>query len=76
MYINAVANSFMLQLYLIRELTYAYTYIYIYDIVVLRYFLGSDLYSLFFYIKVPFVSFPFILVRGTVTCFRCDKLIH
>jgi NADH-ubiquinone oxidoreductase chain 1 len=38
-------------------------------------FLGNDLYSFVFYIKV-FIYFPFVWVRGTVPRFRCDKLMH
>nr|WNH36526.1 NADH dehydrogenase subunit 1 [Nasutitermes sp. 1 MLW-2023a]WNH36539.1 NADH dehydrogenase subunit 1 [Nasutitermes sp. 1 MLW-2023a] len=39
-------------------------------------FLGSDLYSFFFYISLAFVSFLFIWVRGTVPRFRYDKLMY
>nr|AIY61879.1 NADH dehydrogenase subunit 1 [Sphaerotermes sphaerothorax] len=39
-------------------------------------FLGGDLYSFFFYIKVVFISFVFIWVRGTVPRFRYDKLMY
>nr|YP_009350311.1 NADH dehydrogenase subunit 1 [Nasutitermes matangensis]AQP26761.1 NADH dehydrogenase subunit 1 [Nasutitermes matangensis]AQP26774.1 NADH dehydrogenase subunit 1 [Nasutitermes matangensis]AQP28542.1 NADH dehydrogenase subunit 1 [Nasutitermes matangensis] len=39
-------------------------------------FLGSDLYSFFFYVKLAFVSFLFIWVRGTVPRFRYDKLMY
>jgi len=39
-------------------------------------FLGSDLYSFFFYVKLTLVSFLFIWVRGTVPRFRYDKLIY
>nr|YP_001256938.1 NADH dehydrogenase subunit 1 [Reticulitermes hageni]YP_009250752.1 NADH dehydrogenase subunit 1 [Reticulitermes nelsonae]ABN10508.1 NADH dehydrogenase subunit 1 [Reticulitermes hageni]AMX23092.1 NADH dehydrogenase subunit 1 [Reticulitermes nelsonae] len=39
-------------------------------------FLGCDLYSLFFYIKLSFVSFLFIWVRGTLPRFRYDKLMY
>nr|QNE85465.1 NADH dehydrogenase subunit 1 [Nanna flavipes] len=39
-------------------------------------FLGSDLFSLFFYIKLTFVSFMFIWVRGTLPRFRYDKLMY
>nr|URH16942.1 NADH dehydrogenase subunit 1 [Nasutitermes pinocchio] len=39
-------------------------------------FLGSDLYSFFFYVKFTFVSFLFIWVRGTVPRFRYDKLMY
>nr|YP_009351143.1 NADH dehydrogenase subunit 1 [Tumulitermes pastinator]AQP28656.1 NADH dehydrogenase subunit 1 [Tumulitermes pastinator] len=39
-------------------------------------FLGSDLYSFFFYVKLTFVSFLFIWVRGTVPRFRYDKLMY
>nr|AQP30480.1 NADH dehydrogenase subunit 1 [Nasutitermes sp. AUS97] len=39
-------------------------------------FLGSDLYSFFFYVSLAFVSFLFIWVRGTVPRFRYDKLMY
>nr|YP_001256925.1 NADH dehydrogenase subunit 1 [Reticulitermes virginicus]ABN10482.1 NADH dehydrogenase subunit 1 [Reticulitermes virginicus]ABN10495.1 NADH dehydrogenase subunit 1 [Reticulitermes virginicus]WHM51757.1 NADH dehydrogenase subunit 1 [Reticulitermes virginicus] len=39
-------------------------------------FLGCDLYSPFFYIKLSFVSFLFIWVRGTLPRFRYDKLMY
>nr|YP_009351780.1 NADH dehydrogenase subunit 1 [Bulbitermes singaporiensis]AQP30636.1 NADH dehydrogenase subunit 1 [Bulbitermes singaporiensis] len=39
-------------------------------------FLGSDLYSFFFYVKLAFVSFLFIWVRGTVPRFRYDSLMY
>nr|YP_009128255.1 NADH dehydrogenase subunit 1 [Reticulitermes aculabialis]YP_009642871.1 NADH dehydrogenase subunit 1 [Reticulitermes leptomandibularis]YP_010025545.1 NADH dehydrogenase subunit 1 [Reticulitermes ovatilabrum]YP_010352244.1 NADH dehydrogenase subunit 1 [Reticulitermes dabieshanensis]AJO61991.1 NADH dehydrogenase subunit 1 [Reticulitermes aculabialis]QCP70909.1 NADH dehydrogenase subunit 1 [Reticulitermes leptomandibularis]QOQ35844.1 NADH dehydrogenase subunit 1 [Reticulitermes ovatilabrum]U len=39
-------------------------------------FLGSDLYSLFFYISLSFVSFLFIWVRGTLPRFRYDSLMY
>nr|WMY24091.1 NADH dehydrogenase subunit 1 [Malagasitermes milloti] len=39
-------------------------------------FLGSDLYSFFFYVKLAIVSFLFIWVRGTVPRFRYDKLMY
>nr|WNL54419.1 NADH dehydrogenase subunit 1 [Amitermes sp.] len=39
-------------------------------------FLGSDLYSFFFYVKLSFVSFLFIWVRGTLPRFRYDKLMY
>nr|YP_010826787.1 NADH dehydrogenase subunit 1 [Porotermes planiceps]UYX57304.1 NADH dehydrogenase subunit 1 [Porotermes planiceps]WHM51965.1 NADH dehydrogenase subunit 1 [Porotermes planiceps] len=39
-------------------------------------FLGCDLSSLFFYIKVTFVSFLFIWVRGTLPRFRYDSLMY
>ena len=39
-------------------------------------FLGSDLYSFMFYVKLTFVSFLFIWVRGTLPRFRYDKLIY
>lgn len=39
-------------------------------------FLGSNLLSLFFYLKVVFISFLFIWLRGTLPRFRYDKLIY
>nr|URX54369.1 NADH dehydrogenase subunit 1 [Calcaritermes nigriceps] len=39
-------------------------------------FLGSDLYSLFFYVSLSFISYLFIWVRGTLPRFRYDKLMH
>lgn len=39
-------------------------------------FLGRDLFSIFFFIKLTFVSFIFIWVRGTLPRFRYDKLIY
>nr|AIY61775.1 NADH dehydrogenase subunit 1 [Duplidentitermes sp. TB-2014] len=39
-------------------------------------FLGSDLYSFFFYVSVCFVSFMFVWVRGTLPRFRYDKLMY
>lgn len=39
-------------------------------------FLGSDLNTLLFYIKLVFISFIFIWVRGTLPRFRYDKLMN
>nr|YP_011002227.1 NADH dehydrogenase subunit 1 [Picromerus viridipunctatus]WPO01488.1 NADH dehydrogenase subunit 1 [Picromerus viridipunctatus] len=39
-------------------------------------FLGCDLYSLLFYIKVMFIVFWFIWVRGVLPRFRYDKLMY
>nr|QNE85687.1 NADH dehydrogenase subunit 1 [Phaonia tuguriorum] len=39
-------------------------------------FLGSDLFSFFFFLKLTFVSFLFIWVRGTLPRFRYDKLMY
>lgn len=39
-------------------------------------FLGGDLFSLFFYLKLGFISFLFIWVRGSLPRFRYDKLIY
>nr|QRV62569.1 NADH dehydrogenase subunit 1 [Nebrioporus airumlus] len=39
-------------------------------------FLGSNLYSLLFYLELVFISFMFIWVRGTLPRFRYDKLMY
>nr|WGO57911.1 NADH dehydrogenase subunit 1 [Cyrtonotula longialata] len=39
-------------------------------------FLGSDINTLFFYLKLSFISFLFIWVRGTLPRFRYDKLMY
>nr|WMY24077.1 NADH dehydrogenase subunit 1 [Psammotermes voeltzkowi]WMY24116.1 NADH dehydrogenase subunit 1 [Psammotermes voeltzkowi] len=39
-------------------------------------FLGSDLYSLFFYVSLSLLSFLFVWVRGTLPRFRYDKLMY
>nr|AIY61684.1 NADH dehydrogenase subunit 1 [Serritermes serrifer] len=39
-------------------------------------FMGSDVHSMFFYLKVVFISFMFVLVRGTLPRFRYDKLMY
>nr|WRO44600.1 NADH dehydrogenase subunit 1 [Hypoderma pantholopsum] len=39
-------------------------------------FFGSDLFSFFFYLKLTFISFLFIWVRGTLPRFRYDKLMY
>nr|ADM47620.1 NADH dehydrogenase subunit 1 [Hypoderma tarandi] len=39
-------------------------------------FLGGDLFSIFFYFKLTFISFLFIWVRGTLPRFRYDKLMY
>nr|UZC78775.1 NADH dehydrogenase subunit 1 [Nephrotoma sp.] len=39
-------------------------------------FLGCDIYSFFFYIKLTLISFLFIWVRGTLPRFRYDKLMY
>nr|YP_009918079.1 NADH dehydrogenase subunit 1 [Serratella sp. Liaoning-2019]QLP88981.1 NADH dehydrogenase subunit 1 [Serratella sp. Liaoning-2019] len=38
-------------------------------------FLGSNIYNIFFYIKLVFLAFMFIWVRGTLPRFRYDKLM-
>nr|YP_010446984.1 NADH dehydrogenase subunit 1 [Loxocera lunata]UTM10349.1 NADH dehydrogenase subunit 1 [Loxocera lunata] len=39
-------------------------------------FLGADIFSLLFYLKLTFISFLFIWVRGTLPRFRYDKLMY
>nr|QRW36253.1 NADH dehydrogenase subunit 1 [Deronectes costipennis] len=39
-------------------------------------FLGGNLYSLFFYLEMVFISFLFIWSRGTLPRFRYDKLMY
>nr|QNE85439.1 NADH dehydrogenase subunit 1 [Helina latitarsis] len=39
-------------------------------------FLGSNLFSIFFFLKLTFMSFLFIWVRGTLPRFRYDKLMY
>nr|QPO06689.1 NADH dehydrogenase subunit 1 [Anopheles longipalpis] len=39
-------------------------------------FLGSDIYSFSFFLKLSFISFIFIWVRGTLPRFRYDKLMY
>nr|QZL38249.1 NADH dehydrogenase subunit 1 [Metopina sagittata] len=39
-------------------------------------FLGGDMNSLFFYVKLMLISFIFIWVRGTLPRFRYDKLMY
>nr|QHD47886.1 NADH dehydrogenase subunit 1 [Sinacroneuria dabieshana] len=39
-------------------------------------FLGGDIYSWLFYVKLTFISFMFIWVRGTLPRFRYDKLMY
>nr|YP_010271027.1 NADH dehydrogenase subunit 1 [Scarites subterraneus]UFR82470.1 NADH dehydrogenase subunit 1 [Scarites subterraneus]UJY97972.1 NADH dehydrogenase subunit 1 [Scarites subterraneus] len=39
-------------------------------------FLGSDIMSIFFFLKMVFLSFVFIWVRGTLPRYRYDKLMY
>jgi len=39
-------------------------------------FLGRDLYSFLFYLKLTYISFLFVWVRGTLPRFRYDKLMY
>nr|YP_010225789.1 NADH dehydrogenase subunit 1 [Propsilocerus sinicus]UDD74666.1 NADH dehydrogenase subunit 1 [Propsilocerus sinicus] len=39
-------------------------------------FLGADIYSFLFFIKLTMISFMFIWVRGTLPRFRYDKLMY
>lgn len=40
------------------------------------FFLGADLYTFIFFLKLTLISFLFIWVRGTLPRFRYDKLIY
>nr|WKU83908.1 NADH dehydrogenase subunit 1 [Criorhina coquilletti] len=39
-------------------------------------FLGGDVFNFFFFLKLMFISFVFIWVRGTLPRFRYDKLMY
>jgi len=39
-------------------------------------FLGADIFRLIFFLKLSFISFAFIWVRGTLPRFRYDKLMY
>ena len=39
-------------------------------------FLGGDIISIFFYLKLVFISYLFIWIRGAVPRYRYDKLIN
>nr|QNV11681.1 NADH dehydrogenase subunit 1 [Chrysotus gramineus] len=39
-------------------------------------FLGGNVFSIFFYLKLTFISFLFIWARGTLPRFRYDKLMY
>nr|UFZ13241.1 NADH dehydrogenase subunit 1 [Orohermes crepusculus] len=39
-------------------------------------FLGADMFSVIFYLKLTFLSFMFIWVRGTLPRYRYDKLMY
>nr|AXZ71093.1 NADH dehydrogenase subunit 1 [Platypeza sp. XL-2018] len=39
-------------------------------------FLGADVFSILFYLKLSFISFLFIWARGTLPRFRYDKLMY
>nr|WJW73787.1 NADH dehydrogenase subunit 1 [Platypeza sp.] len=39
-------------------------------------FLGADIFSILFYLKLSFISFLFIWARGTLPRFRYDKLMY
>jgi NADH-ubiquinone oxidoreductase chain 1 len=45
-------------------------------IITVMLFLGGDLYSFLFFVKLVFVSFLWIWVRGTLPRFRYDKLMY
>jgi NADH-ubiquinone oxidoreductase chain 1 len=40
------------------------------------FFLGGDVYSLIFYLKLGFIAFLYIWVRGSLPRYRYDKLIY
>nr|YP_009732548.1 NADH dehydrogenase subunit 1 [Trachys auricollis]QHS71071.1 NADH dehydrogenase subunit 1 [Trachys auricollis] len=40
------------------------------------FFLGGDYYSFIFFVKITFISFVFIWVRGTLPRYRYDKLMY
>ena len=46
------------------------------SILVALFFLGGNLLRIFFYIKLAFIAFCFIWVRGTLPRFRYDKLMY
>ena len=39
-------------------------------------FLGTDFYFSLFYLKLTYISFSFVWVRGTLPRFRYDKLMY
>nr|YP_010946478.1 NADH dehydrogenase subunit 1 [Chorisoserrata biceps]WGO57196.1 NADH dehydrogenase subunit 1 [Chorisoserrata biceps] len=46
------------------------------SLLIIIFFFGCDLFSFIFFVKVTFVSFMFIWVRGTLPRFRYDKLMY
>nr|WFS86420.1 NADH dehydrogenase subunit 1 [Arcyptera microptera microptera] len=53
-----------------------YTSIVFMSMLLVLIFLGGDFYSFIFYIKLVFMSFGFIWIRGTLPRFRYDKLMY
>nr|AYM84998.1 NADH dehydrogenase subunit 1 [Eucoptacra sp. OR509] len=53
-----------------------YTSIIFMSMLLVLIFLGGDIYSLMFFIKLSVLLFMFILVRGTLPRFRYDKLMY
>nr|QDP18029.1 NADH dehydrogenase subunit 1 [Sphenacris crassicornis] len=53
-----------------------YTSIIFMSMFMVLFFFGGDFYSLIFFIKLSFIAFIFIWVRGTLPRFRYDKLMY
>nr|QDP18135.1 NADH dehydrogenase subunit 1 [Algete brunneri] len=46
------------------------------SMIMVLFFFGGDFYSLMFYVKLCFISFCFIWIRGTLPRYRYDKLMY
>nr|QQO80812.1 NADH dehydrogenase subunit 1 [Cryptophyllium westwoodii] len=53
-----------------------YSFILFFSLLSVIFFLGNDLYSFFFFVKMTLVSFLFVWVRSTLPRFRYDKLMY